>query len=224
MKKILAVLITLLIIILIFGINKITNHTVSTRVIDNRSTIVIDAGHGGVDAGAIAIDGSNEKDFNLDIALKLYDYLMVSGYKADLIRDGDYEIYPNGIDRSKSDLYNRMDYINSIDNSILISIHQNHYENEAEWGTQIWYSANTELSKALADSILHSIKYYIQPNNNRKNKASDSSYYLLYKAVVPSIMVECGFISNKEDCENLKNNEYQRDMAYAILLGLNEEI
>lgn len=223
MKRILVIIMSLSIICGIFSIKAISNHTISTTIVDIRPTFVIDAGHGGVDAGAIAIDGTNEKDYNLSIAQTLYDYLIVSGYKAKLIREDDSEVYPNGIDRSKSDLYNRMDYINSFDNSILLSIHQNHFENESEWGTQIWYSANTEMSKILADSISNNIKYYLQPSNKRKNKESDDSYYLLYKATAPSLMIECGFISNREDCKLLKNKEYQKDLSYAILLGLNEE-
>lgn len=221
MKKVLCIFIlSLVLIISLFGVDEAISNTSDSKL-DNRPRIVIDAGHGGVDAGAIATDGTAEKGINLDIALKLYDYLSVSGYKCDLIRRGDYEIYPNGIDRRRSDLYNRMDYINTDKNSILISIHQNHYENESEWGSQIWYSPNDKTSKAMADSILDSIKSNIQQGNNRTNKPSDNSYYLLYRAEVPSIMIECGFISNIEENEKLQNKEYQRDMAYSILLGLN---
>lgn len=91
-----------------------------------------------------------------------------------------------------------MDYINSVSKATLISIHQNHFEVEKEWGIQIWYSPNDNLSKELADSILTISKDNLQKNNRRENKKSDSSYYLLYKAKVPSVMVECGFMSNNE--------------------------
>lgn len=189
-----------------------------------KTTVVIDAGHGGADAGTIGIDGTEEKGINLSIALKLYDYLMVSGVNAVLIRDGDYEFYNEGEDRSRSDLYNRMDFINSIENSVLVSIHQNHFEDESEWGTQIWYSANTEKSKNIADSILRSVKVFLQSDNERLNKQSDDSYYLLYKAKVPSVMVECGFMSNAEENKKLQNNDYQNNMAYSIMIGINEEV
>lgn len=222
MRKIIAFLSLIIVMISIFGINKTIS--ISNKSINYNPTIVIDAGHGGADAGAIAIDGALEKDINLAIALNLYDYLMISGYNSVLIRNGDYEIYPNGIDRSRSDLYNRMDYINSINNSILISIHQNHFDNEAEQGTQIWYSANFEQSKVMADSILSTVKELLQPNNNRVNKESDSSYYLLYKAKCPSIMIECGFISNLKENLCLQNKEYQSNMAYAIAVGIYEVI
>lgn len=187
----------------------------------SRFTIVIDAGHGGKDVGTVGVDGTNEKDINLSVSLMLFDYLMVSGISAQMTRYGDYEVYEDGEERTKSDLYNRLDFINSVNNSILVSVHQNHFEDEKEWGTQIWYSANTPESKDMADSILSVVKKYIQPENKRENKASGSSYYLLYKATVPSIMVECGFMSNKRENELLKKNEYQSKFAYAILLGLN---
>lgn len=187
-------------------------------------TVVIDAGHGGLDSGTVGINGELEKTVNLSIALILYDYLMVSGINARLIRDGDYEFYEKGSKRDKSDLYNRLDFVNSIENSILVSIHQNHFENEKEWGTQIWYSANDDKSKELADCILGVINKNLQPDNKRLNKPSDDSYYILYKASVPSIMIECGFMSNREENEKLQSEDYQEDIAFCILSGLSGEI
>ena len=209
-----------------FGINSIVRRVqaVSTNIITSKNTVVIDAGHGGKDAGTIGIDGTQEKGINLSISLILYDYLMVSGINCVLIRDGDYEVYPENSDRTRSDLYNRMDFINSVNNSVLISIHQNHFEDEREWGTQIWYSANTPQSKVLADSILTVSKEFLQPQNKRENKQSDNSYYLLYKAKVPSVMVECGFMSNREENEKLKDVSYQNNIAYSILIGVCGEV
>lgn len=206
---------------------KIDNYLVKTVGINNiqtRKTVIIDPGHGGIDVGAVGIDGSLEKNINLSISLDLYDFLMVSGINAVLTRDGDYEVYRAGEQRTKSDLYNRMDYINTVPDSILISIHQNHFENEAEWGTQIWYSPNDEKSPTLADKILNSVKNNIQPENKRINKKSDDNYYILYKAQKPSVMVECGFVSNENENKRLQDKEYQRDMAYSILAGICEEV
>ncbi len=187
----------------------------------NRINLVIDAGHGGIDAGTIGVDGAKEKDINLNIALKLYDFARVSGINATLIRTGDYQYYRKGDDTKRSDLYNRMDYINSVHNSTLISIHQNHFENEKEHGMQIWYSPNDDKSPVLADSILDVTKKFLQPDNQRLNKKSDSAYYLLHKAKVPSVMVECGFMSNTKENSDLQNNDYQNKLAYLIMLGLN---
>ena len=198
--------------------------TVGINNIQTRKTVIIDPGHGGIDVGTVGIDGSLEKNINLSISLDLYDFLMVSGINTVLTRDGDYEMYRAGEQRTKSDLYNRMDYINSVPDSILISIHQNHFENEAEWGTQVWYSPNDEISPTIADKILNNVKKNIQPENKRENKKSDDSYYILYKAQKPSVMVECGFVSNKNENKRLQDKEYQRDMAYSILVGICEDV
>ena len=207
-----------------YKIDDVMVKTVGINNIQTKKTVIIDPGHGGIDVGTVGIDGSLEKNINLSISLDLYDFLMVSGINTVLTRDGDYEMYRAGEQRTKSDLYNRMDYINSVPNSILISIHQNHFENETEWGTQVWYSPNDEISPTLADKILQSVKKNIQPENKRENKVSDNSYYILYKAQKPSVMVECGFVSNENENKRLQDKEYQRDMAYSILVGICEEV
>ncbi len=220
---------TLILLVIIFtffsclGINAYFKHSyaVNNNTQSNRINLVIDAGHGGIDAGTIGVDNANEKDINLGIALKLYDFVRISGVNASMIRNGDYLYYRNGDDTKRSDLYNRMDYINSVNNSTLISIHQNHFEDEKENGMQIWYSPNDAKSPILADSILNVTKKFLQPDNKRLNKKSDSAYYLLHKAKVPSVMVECGFMSNKEENKKLQDEEYQKKLAYLIMLGLN---
>lgn len=207
-----------------YKIDDVMVKTVGINNVKTKKTVIIDPGHGGIDVGTVGIDGSLEKNINLSISLDLYDYLMVSGINTVLTRDGDYEVYRAGEKRTKSDLYNRMDFINSVPNSILISIHQNHFENEAEWGTQVWFSPNDEISPTLADKILQSVKRNIQPENKRENKVSDNSYYILYKAQKPSVMVECGFVSNKNENNKLQDKEYQKDMAYSILAGICEDV
>lgn len=207
-----------------YKIDDVMVKTVGINNVKTKKTVIIDPGHGGIDVGTVGIDGSLEKNINLSISLDLYDYLMVSGINTVLTRDGDYEVYKAGEKRTRSDLYNRMDFINSVPDSILISIHQNHFENEAEWGTQVWFSPNDEISPTLADKILQSVKKNIQPENKRENKVSDNSYYILYKAQKPSVMVECGFVSNKNENNKLQDKEYQKDMAYSILAGICEDV
>ena len=207
-----------------YKIDDVMVKTVGINNIQTKKTVIIDPGHGGIDVGTVGIDGSLEKNINLSISLDLYDFLMVSGINTVLTRDGDYEMYRAGEQRTKSDLYNRMDYINSVPDSILISIHQNHFENETEWGTQVWYSPNDDISPTIADKILNSVKKNIQPENKRENKVSDNSYYILYKAQKPSVMVECGFVSNENENKRLQDKEYQRDMAYSILVGICEDV
>lgn len=184
--------------------------------------IIIDAGHGGADSGTVAEDGTLEKNINLQIALKLYDFLNVCGINCRLIRSADEEFYKDGEDRTRSDLYNRLDFVNSIDNSVLVSIHQNHFADTSQWGMQVWYTANEKSSKFLADSILAYNKQFLQKNNQRVNKESDDSYYILYKAQAPSVMVECGFMSNYEENCLLKDESYQNKLACVITYGINQ--
>lgn len=207
-----------------FGINVAVKKVkfVESQNIFNKKTIVLDAGHGGKDAGTSAADGTLEKDINLGIVLNLYDFLRFSGINAVAIRNDDSECYPPKSDTNKSDLYNRLDFVNSVNNSILVSIHQNHFEDTSEWGMQVWYTANEESSKILADNILDISKNFLQPENKRVNKPSDDSYYILYKATSPSVMVECGFMSNAEENNKLKNDKYQKQLAYTILMGINK--
>ena len=212
--------------ICVFSFNESNSrdNTANATNVKSKYTVIIDAGHGGKDAGTVGTDGTAEKGINLSIALILRDYLMVSGINAVLIRDSDRAFYPEGTDTTRSDLYNRLDFVNSIPDSVLISIHQNHFDNESEWGTQIWYSANNPESKIIADKILNNIKEMLQPDNKRENKVSDDSYYLLYKAEVPSIMIECGFMSNREENKRLQDITYQNKIAYMILTGICTEV
>ena len=146
----------------------------------------------------------------------------ICGIDCKLIREDDTEFYPNGEDRSRSDLYNRLDYVNSIENAVLVSIHQNHFSDSGEWGMQVWYTANVPSSKKLADNILNNTKMFIQPDNTRSNKQSDDSYYILYKASVPSVMVECGFMSNPQEVSNLESSAYRKRLACTITLGITQ--
>lgn len=223
MKVIRIILTSVLVIVSIIVVITLTNTSekqISSSYHTSKNCVVIDPGHGGKDAGAIGIDGSNEKDINLEISKNLYDYLMVCGINSVMTRDSDYQTYFVEEQRTRQDILNRMKIVNETENSVLISIHQNHFDNEKECGTQIWYSANNEKSKVIADSILQNVKDYLQPNNKRSNKESDDSYYLLYKAKSPSVMIECGFISNIEENKKLQDSDYQNDFAYTVLLGI----
>ncbi len=227
MKKLLVIFLTVILTFLsCYTMNYIYERAVniSANSYHRRVNLVIDAGHGGIDAGTLGVDGSEEKRINLDIALKLRDFAIISGINTVLTREGDFLVYDKNDDRSRSDLYNRLDYINTVPEAVMISIHQNHYETESEWGMQIWYSPNDDNSKKLADYILENDKLFLQPDNRRENKKSDNSYYILYKAQVPSVMVECGFMSNTEENKLLNDNEYQNKLAFVISAGLNKYI
>lgn len=184
--------------------------------------VVIDAGHGGEDGGASA-NGVLEKDINLSIALKLRDMLVASGYNVVMTREDDISIYDNSAstihEKKVSDMRNRKEIINGNSNNILISIHQNKFEQSKYSGAQIFYSKNNGLSIKLAENIQRSVTGLLQPENKRELKAADGSVYLLDKAEVPAVIVECGFLSNAEEAKKLNSEEYQKQMAFAILCG-----
>lgn len=187
-------------------------------------TIVIDAGHGGVDSGAIAADGTLEKDINLPIALYLDSYLSAFGVKTKLIRAEDVSIHSPQAqtirEKKVSDIHNRMKIINDTDNCIFVSIHQNSYSDTKYSGAQVFYSPNTTASAEIADSIQKSIVGNIQNDNSRIIKKSTKDIYLLYYANKPAVLVECGFLTNGKELELLKNEEYQRKMAFCIAVGI----
>ena len=185
--------------------------------------IIIDAGHGGEDGGAVANDGTVEKDLNLDIALKLNDIMSVMGYKTHLIRTTDTAIHTSGDtirQRKISDIKNRFAIMNKYDDCIYVSIHQNKFNDTGVHGAQTFYSPNNNESRVLADFIQKSISSQLQKENRRVIKKSGTDIYLLYNATKPTVMVECGFVSNDNELKKLKDNNYQNKMAISIALGI----
>ncbi len=185
--------------------------------------IVIDAGHGGEDGGASA-NGVLEKDINLSIAKQLRDMLEVSGYSVTMTREDDISIYDNTAESTRekkvSDLKNRVSIINGKKNNVLVSIHQNKFEQSQYFGTQMFYSKNDPKSAILAEELRKSVTGMLQPENKRELKSADSSIYILDKAEVPAVIVECGFISNAEEAKKLSDKEYQQKMAFSIYSGI----
>lgn len=204
---------------------KVADEAVSTEVSEKELIVVIDAGHGGEDSGAVA-NSVLEKDINLEIALKLRDMLKASGIEVKMIRESDVSIYDTASgtirERKVSDLKNRVEIVNNNKKNILVSIHQNKFEQSKYSGAQMFYSANNDKSQILAENIRKSITGLIQPENKRELKKGGSAIYLLNKAAVPAVIVECGFISNEEEAKNLSNEEYQSKMAFAIYCGILE--
>ena len=150
-----------------------------------KQTVIIDAGHGGDDGGAIGIDGTVEKDINLDIALKLEKLLKFYGFDVIMTRTEDIMTCDDGLDslrkRKVSDIHNRFDVLEKNPDAVFISIHQNKFEDNSQHGTQVFYSGNNDESKLLAESIQNSIVSVLQPDNSRVVKKSGSGIYLLYQ-------------------------------------------
>lgn len=185
--------------------------------------IIIDAGHGGEDGGAVGIDGTYEKDINLQISLKVNDILTLFGYKTHLIRTTDTAIHTTGDtirQRKVSDIRNRTATMDLYENCIYLSIHQNKYEDSRIWGTQTFYSANCDESREIAGLIQNAVKSQLQTNNKRQIKKSGTDIYVLYNATKPAVMVECGFVSNQSELNQLKDSTYQNNMALSIATGI----
>lgn len=196
----------------------------STDSASRLPVIVIDAGHGGVDGGSSGVDGTIEKDINLSIALKLRDMLEFYGFETVMTREVDESIHSQGAntirEKKVSDLHNRLSIINSTDNCLFISIHQNYFEQSKYSGTQVFYSPNNTESEKLAEIMQKTIVDMLQNDNTREIKKADKTLYLLHNAQKPAIMVECGFMSNEKELALLKSDDYQKQMALSITNGI----
>lgn len=196
--------------------------SVSSENVKSMPTIVIDAGHGGEDGGAVSENGVLEKDINLSIANDTSALFYLLGFDVKQTRKTDIAL-DNGEDtirkRKVSDMKKRLEIFNSSKENTIISIHQNKFSESKYHGTQIFYSPNNPKSKQLADSIKYSVKGLLQPDNERECKKADSGIYLLKNTNNPAVIVECGFISNGEECKNLLDSQYQKQMAFSITAG-----
>ena len=196
--------------------------SVSSENVKSMPTIVIDAGHGGEDGGAVSESGVLEKDINLSIANDTSALFYLLGFDVKQTRKTDIAL-DNGEDtirkRKVSDMKKRLEIFNSSKENTIISIHQNKFSESKYHGTQIFYSPNNPKSKQLADSIKYSVKGLLQPDNERECKKADSGIYLLKNTNNPAVIVECGFISNGEECKNLLDSQYQKQMAFSITAG-----
>ena len=189
--------------------------------IKNRTCIVIDAGHGGEDGGATSCTGVLESQINLEISLKLNDLLQLFGFDTCMIRTTDQSIYTQGSSLSEkkvSDLKERVRIVNSTDNAILVSIHQNQFAESKYRGAQVFYASKAE-SKPLAQKVQSAFINTINPDSNRTCKKADG-IYLMQNITCTGILVECGFLSNPEEEALLRNADYQRKIAGVIAATL----
>jgi N-acetylmuramoyl-L-alanine amidase len=190
-------------------------------------TVIIDAGHGGFDGGAVAADGTNEKDINLEIALKLQQFLTLAGFDTVMVRTTDCSVDSGGDtirERKRSDLNNRFALMGQHDGAVYLCIHQNKYSGSSVKGAQVFYTPGNEQSKRLAGDIQNAIAEKLQTDNKRKIKQCDSSVYIIHNAPTTAVLVECGFISNQTDLHNLKDQSYQSKLAFTISAALVKNI
>ncbi len=190
--------------------------------ISPKPVVVLDSGHGGFDPGKIAVDGSLEKDINLQIAQRVKQYLEASDVKVIMTRDSDISLNSESDSNKKSaDMRNRCQRINDASPDLVVSIHQNSYHEEYVKGAQVFYYKTSEKGKRLAEILQKRFDYVLSEENTRTAKANDS-YYLLLHVKSPIVIVECGFLSNWSESALLNTEEYQDKVAWTIHMGIME--
>ena len=172
--------------------------------------------------GKISADGILEKDVNLAIASKLKILLEQSGITVIMTRADDNGLYQESDSNKKAaDMKKRCSIINGSKADIAVSIHQNSYVGEASKGAQVFYYKQSEEGKKLAGIIQKNMIKELD-NTNKRVEKPDSAYYMLRNTQVPTVIVECGFLSNREEAYKLNNDEYQQKTAYSIYCGIIE--
>ena len=190
-----------------------------------KKTVIIDAGHGGEDCGAIGVSGVYEKDLNLAIAFEIGEALNEQGYTVVYTRTEDKLLYTEeenvkGI-RKISDLKNRCKIAAEYSESLFISVHMNSYAEEKYSGLHVYYSPESSESERLAHTIQNRVHDDLQPQNNRVPKAG-KNIYLLENMKNTAVLVECGFLTNTAECEKLSEKEYQKQLSFSIVCGIIE--
>jgi N-acetylmuramoyl-L-alanine amidase len=188
-----------------------------------RKVIIIDPGHGGVDGGAVGINtGVHEDKVNLEIALRVKEFLEESGSLVLMTRDKDVGLYTeDGSIRKKKneDLRNRKKLFDESNADLVLSIHLNSFPQSQYYGAQTFYPSNSENSKLLAELIQEELIRVLDNGNTRKAKAKND-VYILQDIEVPTVIVECGFLSNPKEELWLQDPEYQEKIAWSIYVGI----
>ena len=218
------VMATIITTISILKVREVSEEAISYMPITNK-TIVLDAGHGGIDSGTSSDDKTIfEKDINLAITLKLKELIESSGGLVVLTRDDDSSLYEesgNKTTRQKynENLKNRKKIADESNADMLISIHLNYFTQSKYYGAQTFYPESNKDGKALASCIQDEFKRVVDNSNNRVIKPRND-LYLLKDCKIPSALIECGFLSNEKEAKLLNDEEYQEKIAWAIYSGI----
>lgn len=198
-----------------YGASLATTTVAQLIPLEREKTLVIDAGHGGVDGGATSCTGILESRFNLEICLKLEDLFRLLGYKTKMIRKTDISVYTSGdtiAAKKVSDLRQRVKMVMETEDPVLISIHQNMFSDGRYSGAQVFYNLQGEdLARCLQSSLVKSLN----PDSKRISKPADG-VYLMQHIDCPAVLVECGFLSNPEEEAKLRDETYQKKLCCVI--------
>ncbi len=199
--------------------------TTISKVKSDNFKIVIDAGHGEPDGGAVSKDGVKESELNLQIAEKLASKLKENNFDVVMTREDENNIASESVQNKKireiktDDLNNRVKIANESGASILVSIHMNKFEDSKYRGWQTFYSKNSEEGKKLAELIQESIGECVEYENKR-TALKIEGIKIIDKSTIPAVIVECGFLSNEDECKLLQDDSYQEKLAEGIKNGI----
>ena len=181
---------------------------------EKKITVILDAGHGGRDGGAVSASGVKEKDLNLDLAKKLAEQLEAAGVSVVMTRSTDELLTFEGATSLKNgDLRARLKIAEESENSVFVSIHMNKFPESSVKGVTLYYSPTHSDGKKLAEGVMAAVKEKLQPENKRVIKEADSSLYILHRITKPAILVECGFLSNVYEASLLASEDYRSRFA-----------
>lgn len=223
MKKRLELIMAVIVLVGAYFFAREGAHMVGSKNADEgKICIVVDAGHGGDDPGKIGINDAKEKDINLKIANYLKKLLEADDIKVVMTRTDEKGLYSQGANNKKvEDMRKRCEIIEEAKPVFTVSIHQNSYPEEYVKGAQVFYYGESAEGKKLADTLQASLITGLDPTNHRQAKANES-YYLLKKTSTPTVIVECGFLSNSQEASLLVTEEYQKKVAQAVHSGIME--
>jgi N-acetylmuramoyl-L-alanine amidase len=191
--------------------------------LEENKTIVIDAGHGGEDGGAIGINGVLEKDLNLIISNDLCELFEFAGYNVISTRKEDVMLYDKNVDhtgrKKAADLASRLAIAKDAMPDLFVGIHMNSFPQEKYSGLTVYYSDKTPSSLSAAEHLRQGVVSVLQPQNNRETK-SGNNIYLLNRATYPAILIECGFLSNPGECALLSTQDYRQKLSFVIFASL----
>ena len=229
MKKYIKHIVFGLVSFLLVGVSIIEIKSSSEDVIKlmpiTNKTIIVDAGHGGIDSGAMTDDESiKEKDVNLKITMKLKELLEASGAMVILTRNDDTSLYKEEEGKTirqkyNENLKNRKKIIKESSADMFVSIHLNKFEQSKYYGAQTFYPYGKDEDKQLATYIQAELKRVVDNTNNREIKPRND-LYLLKENEIPSTLIECGFLSNDKEAKLLNDEKYQNEIAWAIYVGI----
>lgn len=197
--------------------SRVTTVIAEGMPIQRKHTVILDAGHGGVDGGAISSTGRPESQYNLEITLRLNDLLRLLGYNTVMIRTTDISVYTKGetiAQKKMSDLKERVRIVNEQENGLLLSIHQNNFSDRRYKGAQVFY-ADTENSQKLAKTLQDAFISSINPGSKRTIRKS-TGVYLMEHIQRTGVLIECGFLSNPEEEALLRSGDYQKKLCCVI--------